>query len=76
MYRVIFIASRKGTVSRRLIVRVVMMNKHPIIRLDVSVRIIEATTRNPKKKIAVRIPPIIDTTWIVRLFFCAIPLPF
>ena len=61
MYRVIFIASRKGTVSRRLIVRVVMMNKHPIIRLDVSVRIIEATTRNPKKKIVVRIPPIIDT---------------
>ena len=52
-----------------------MMNKHPIIRLDVSVRIIEATTRNPKKKIAVRIPPIIDTTSIVRLGCGARPGP-
>ena len=45
-------------------------------RQEISERRMEASARNPRKKIAVRIPPIIERTSIVRLLFCAIPLFF
>jgi hypothetical protein len=48
----------------------------PAIRQDVSDRRMEESTRNPRKKIAVSTPPIIERTSIVRLLFCAIPLFF
>ena len=62
MYKVMFIASRKDQTTLRLIVSVVRINILPAIRQEISERRILASARNPKKKIAVRIPPITDTT--------------
>ena len=62
MYKVMFIASRKDRITMRLIVSVVRINILPAIRQEISERRILASARNPKKKIAVRIPPIMDTT--------------
>ena len=59
-----------------MIIKVVMIKILPVIRQEISERRMEASARNPRKKIAVRIPPIIERTSIVRLLFCAIPLFF
>ena len=45
-----------------LVVSVVRINILPAIKQEISERRILASARNPKKKIAVRIPPIMDTT--------------
>ncbi|GAA6256743.1 hypothetical protein F070042J6_25950 [Bacteroides sp. f07] len=62
IYKVIFIASRKDRMTRRLIVNVAIINKLPTNRHDISERMIRASARNPRKKIAVSIPPMMDTT--------------
>ena len=69
-------ASRKEAVELRLMSSVATISITPVIIADSSVSIIEDTNIKPNKNIAVRIPPMIDRAWIVRLLFCTIPFLF